>query len=115
MIHNNKLAHRYLTDIPFKVQVSLYLSLGINIFYAGLKLFYSVYYCSVWFATLGVYYFMLAVMRFLLLPKQLVLMGLLSCVWRGSGFGTEAVSDVRCDLDDDEYCAVQRCGSCGLG
>ena len=84
VIHNNKLAHRYLTDIPFKVQVSLYLSLGINIFYAGLKLFYSVYYCSVWFATLGVYYFMLAVMRFLLLRHS-----------NRNAFGEDLVSELK--------------------
>lgn len=84
MIYNNKLAHRYLTDIPFKVQVSLYLSLGINIFYAGLKLFYSVYYRSVWFATLGVYYFMLAVMRFLLLRHS-----------NRNAFGEDLVSELK--------------------
>ena len=67
IIHKNKLAHRYLTDISFKMQMSLYLSLGINILYAAMKLFYGIYYRSVWFGTLAVYYVLLAVMRFLLL------------------------------------------------
>lgn len=66
-IHQNDLAHRYLTDISFKMQVSLYLSLGINMLYAAMKLFCGVYYRSVWFGTLAVYYIMLALMRFLLL------------------------------------------------
>lgn len=66
-IHQNKLAHRYLTDISFKMHVSLYLSLGLNLLYAAMKLFYGVWYRSVWFVTLAVYYFMLAIMRFLLL------------------------------------------------
>ncbi|MGN0313615.1 MAG: hypothetical protein ACI4EG_02350 [Fusicatenibacter sp.] len=66
-IHKNKFVHRYLTDIPFKMQVSLYFSLGINLLYAVMKLFYGVYYRSVWFGTLAVYYVMLAVLRFLLL------------------------------------------------
>lgn len=66
-LHRNPYVHRYLTDIPFKAHVSLYLSLGINLFFVAMKLFYGVYYRSVWFGTLAVYYIMLAVMRFLLL------------------------------------------------
>ncbi|MGN0459685.1 MAG: hypothetical protein ACI4HL_02095 [Ruminococcus sp.] len=67
VIHKNKYAHRYLTDVHFKMHISLYLSLEINLLYAILKLFSGVYYQSVWFGTLGVYYTLLAVMRFLLL------------------------------------------------
>lgn len=66
-LHRNPYVHRYLTDMPFKIHVSLYLSLGINLLFAALKLFFGVFYRSVWFGTLAVYYFMLAVMRFLLL------------------------------------------------
>lgn len=66
-LHRNPYVHRYLTDIPFKAHVSLYLSLGINLLFVAMKLFYGVYYRSVWFGTLAVYYIMLAVMRFLLL------------------------------------------------
>lgn len=67
VLHRNPYVHRYLTDVPFKIHVSLYLSLGINLLFAALKLFFGVFYRSVWFGTLAVYYFMLAVMRFLLL------------------------------------------------
>ena len=67
VIHKNKYAHRYLTDVHFKMHVSLYLSLGINLIYAVLKLFSGIFYQSVWFGTLGVYYTLLAVVRFLLL------------------------------------------------
>ncbi|MGN1432073.1 MAG: hypothetical protein ACI4XI_00075 [Ruminococcus sp.] len=67
VIHKNKYAHRYLTDVHFKMHISLYLSLGINLLYAVLKLFSGVYFQSVWFGTLGVYYLLLAAMRFLLL------------------------------------------------
>lgn len=66
-IHNIPLAHRYLTDISFKLHVSLYLSLGLNVLYAAMKFVYGVWYHSVWFGTLAVYYFLLAVMRFGLL------------------------------------------------
>lgn len=66
-LHRNPYVHRYLTDIPFRTHVSLYGSLGINLFFAAIKLFFGVRYRSVWFATLAVYYILLAVMRFLLL------------------------------------------------
>lgn len=66
-LHRNKHIHRYLTDIFFKTHVSLYLSLGINLIFVAVKLFYGVRYRSVWYGTLGAYYIMLAVMRFLLL------------------------------------------------
>lgn len=66
-LHKNPYAHRYLTDIPFRAHVSLYSSLGINLFFAVMKLYYGIRYRSVWFGTLAVYYILLAVMRFLLL------------------------------------------------
>lgn len=66
-LHKNPYVHRYLTDIPFRAHMSLYLSLGINLIFAAMKLFYGVRYRSVWFGTVAVYYILLAVMRFLLL------------------------------------------------
>lgn len=67
LVHRNRYLHRYLTDIPFRTHISLYLSLGINASYAVLKLLLGMYYHSVWFGTFGVYYSLLAIMRFLLL------------------------------------------------
>lgn len=67
LLHRNAYMHRYLTDIPFQTHVSLYLSLGLNLIFAAMKMFYGVRYRSVWFGTLAVYYVTLAVMRFLLL------------------------------------------------
>ncbi|MGN0292413.1 MAG: hypothetical protein ACI4D3_00245 [Lachnospiraceae bacterium] len=66
-LHRNPHIHRYLTDISFKTRVSLYLSLGVNMLFAAMKFFFGIWYRSVWFGTLAVYYTMLAVMRFLLL------------------------------------------------
>ena len=57
---------RYREDIPFKIRVSLHISLGINLLYAGMHGFSGFYYRSVWFVTLSVYYIFLSVMRFLL-------------------------------------------------
>ncbi len=58
---------RYFNDISFNMHISLYRSLGLNVFYAIMKLGFSIYYSSVWFGTLAGYYFFLAVMRFALL------------------------------------------------
>ena len=66
-LHRNPYVHRYLTDVPFKTHISLYLSLGLNLFFAAMNLFFGAYYGSVWYGTLAVYYILLAVMRFLLL------------------------------------------------
>ena len=66
-LHKNPYMHRYLTDVVFKTHVSLYSSLGINLLFAAMKLYYGARYRSVWFGTLAVYYILLAVMRFLLL------------------------------------------------
>lgn len=60
------LLNRYFTDASFKMQVSLYRSLGLNVLYAAMKLGFGIYYRSMWFGTLAVYYFLLAVARFAL-------------------------------------------------
>jgi hypothetical protein len=58
---------RYFTDITFNMHVSLYRSLALNVLYAIMKFAFSVYYRSVWFGTLAIYYLLLAVTRFALL------------------------------------------------
>ena len=63
----NRHISRYMTDSEFKVQVSLYLSIGMNIAYAALKFISGIYYRSAWLITLAAYYFLLLLMRFLLL------------------------------------------------
>lgn len=67
VLHRNPYVHRYLTDALFKVHMSLYFSLGLNLLFAVADLFFGAYYGSVWYGTLAVYYIMLSVMRFLLL------------------------------------------------
>lgn len=83
-LHRNQHVHRYLTDVLFKTHVSLYLSLGINLLFAAMKLFFGIYYRSVWFGTLAVYYITLAVMRFLLLRHV-----------NQKGIGKEFISELR--------------------
>lgn len=63
------LGGRYITDAAFRAEVSLYPSLVINMLYAAMKMISGIFYGSVWFITLSVYYILLAVMRFLLLTS----------------------------------------------
>lgn len=58
---------RYLDDETFRSEVSLYTGLFINFAYVIIKLFSGIYYHSIWFAALSVYYLFLSVIRFLLL------------------------------------------------
>ncbi len=59
--------NKYMTDIHYKVRVSLYVSLGINLAYAGFKLVSGLIYGAFWFDAFAVYYIFLTVIRFLLL------------------------------------------------
>lgn len=68
-INQFPLIHRYLTDVPFRTIVSLYSSLGINVFYTAVKMGMGIFYRSVWFITVSIYYLFLTVMRFLLLKN----------------------------------------------
>lgn len=63
------LGGRYITDVAFRAEVSLYPSLVINMLYAAMKMVSGIVYGSVWFITLAAYYILLAVMRFLLLTS----------------------------------------------
>lgn len=76
--------NRYRTDVAFKTHVSLVLSLGINLLYAGMNLISGVSNRSPWFITLATYYMILAAMRFLLL-------GFVS----RNGIGRERVPELR--------------------
>lgn len=61
---------RFFGDVRFRTELSLYASLFINLLYIAIKLFSGIYYRSVWFVSLAVYYILLAVMRFILLHKS---------------------------------------------
>lgn len=66
-INNNKFGNRYLTDVVFKTQFSLYRSLVINLLYVAVNLISGIWFRTAWFIIFAVYYTILAVMRFLLL------------------------------------------------
>ncbi|MGN0379951.1 MAG: hypothetical protein ACI4EU_10210 [Butyrivibrio sp.] len=83
-VHSIPVAHRYFTDDSFKLHMSLYISLGMNVAYAVIKFICGIRYHSVWFGTLAVYYFCMAVMRFVLLYNA-----------NRNGFGKDIVSELK--------------------
>ena len=68
-IYNTKYGRRYIEDVHFRTELSLYFGLLINFLYIGMKLFSGIYYRSLWFVALAGYYILLAVMRFILLHR----------------------------------------------
>lgn len=64
---NIPLFEKYLKEIEFRTETSLYQGVLINLLYVALKFFSGIYYRSIWFGSLAVYYLLLAVMRFSLL------------------------------------------------
>ena len=57
------LVSRYLREDMFRAETGLYQGFFINLLYAGIKMFSGIFYKSIWFVTLAVYYILLAVMR----------------------------------------------------
>lgn len=65
-LYAHPVSRRYLTDRLFRGRVSLHLSLVINLLYVALQLWSWYFSGSWWFVVLGVYYCIMALMRFLL-------------------------------------------------
>lgn len=66
-IKSHPLGGRLLADVGFRTEISLYVGFAVNLLYIVLKMASGVYYRSLWFVSLAVYYALLAVMRFSLL------------------------------------------------
>lgn len=60
---------RYRLDVPFRVFVDLMRTLGVNLVFALIKIFYALKYASVWFGALAVYYLALCAIRLFLVRK----------------------------------------------
>lgn len=66
-IYANPFGNKYMTDAAFKVRVSLYSSLAINLAYSAFKLISGIFYSSLGIEAFAVYYILLSVIRFILL------------------------------------------------
>ncbi|MBE6132780.1 MAG: hypothetical protein E7180_05280 [Erysipelotrichaceae bacterium] len=64
--NSNKLLVRYQNDINFRINLSLYLSLVLNVAYSIFQLCLGLYHKSFWFISMSVYYVLLSLMRFYL-------------------------------------------------
>ena len=63
----NPLAKKWKEDVRFRINVSLYPSLGWNLLYGVFQLWLGLYHKTFWFLSLGTYYICLGFMRFFLL------------------------------------------------
>lgn len=88
-LHRIPVFERYVGEAAFRTEAALYQGLAINLLYAGIKFFSGIYYRSVWFITLAVYYVLLAIMRFSLLHHMRR---------RGSAAGDKVLQLRRCRL-----------------
>lgn len=58
-VQHHPITGRFLTDIPYRIQISLFISLITNAAYATIKLIFGIVYSSTWFITISVYYLLL--------------------------------------------------------
>ena len=65
-VYSNPVGGRFMTDMPFRTQITLYGSLGVNLLYVAVNAVSGIINRSAWFYILAGYYAILAVMRFLL-------------------------------------------------
>ncbi|MEE0775493.1 MAG: hypothetical protein U0M15_00325 [Bacillota bacterium] len=70
LVHRNQFLHKYFTDLDFKAEVSLYLSLTIDIFYSVYTGLTGIFHHSIRFGAMAFYYLILSAERFLLLHHQ---------------------------------------------
>lgn len=68
-LYQTSVGSKLLGDPVYRVQVMLYASLGVNLLYIATNLISGYLYDSNWFVTLALYYFLLSLMRFLLLRQ----------------------------------------------
>lgn len=66
---NTPLGARFLEDVRFRTEISLYMGFFVNLLYIAMKMASGIYYHSVWFISVAVYYILLAFMRFLLFRR----------------------------------------------
>lgn len=67
IISKNKYANRYINDPRWRVRISLFGAVSINIIYVLIQLASGIVYRAAWFYALAVYYFLLIMMRIFLI------------------------------------------------
>lgn len=67
MLLSHSFTNKYLTDVNYRAKVSLYIGLTVNMGFGIFKGLSGYYYQSAWLWAIGVYYIVLAMVRFMLL------------------------------------------------
>lgn len=65
-VYVNPYTNRLLTDVPYRIRISLYGSFIINLVFALVKLVSGIVYHSIWFGAVAAYYMILCLIRALL-------------------------------------------------
>ena len=68
-LRSTAIGEQFFSDGRFRSDISLYQALFINLLYIALEMFSGIYYRSVWFIALALYYILLAIMRLMLLRR----------------------------------------------
>ena len=68
-VSKNKFGNRYMTDVVFRMKISLYTSLFFNLIYAVFKLIAGIHYASFWYGADAIIYIVLSIARFLLVRQ----------------------------------------------
>lgn len=66
-LYSHPYGKRYMTELSFRVRVSLYASLAMNLLYATFKLVAGIYYASFWYGADAIYYIVLSAARVMLM------------------------------------------------
>ena len=67
ILHENKYTSLYFVNTVFKVKVSLYMALSINLIFSGFKMATGINYSSAWFVAEAIFYLVIGMTRFFLL------------------------------------------------
>ena len=68
-VHHIYHVSRYYSDIQYRMKIKLFMSVSINVSYAGLKLVIGSIYSSIWEIHLGLYYLIICIVRIILLQQ----------------------------------------------
>lgn len=69
-LHKNEYTKRYLSESSLRARISLQTGTTINIIFAIFKFMAGIYYSSIWFIGVALYYFVLSVIRFFLIYRD---------------------------------------------
>lgn len=70
VLHRNKHTSRYLSEADLRARISMHTGTIVNIGFAAFKFSAGIYYKSVWFMAVALYYLILSVIRFTLITRD---------------------------------------------